>query len=214
MAVSYPFSSKISHFVPPKQWASMRVARDLEKETGQKIIHFEKGDYQGPDFDTPQHVLDATEQALREGYVRYDPGPGLPELREALAQEMTGRGRPTQPRTVETWRSVSGVASRTALAHGSGTSIAGAGQCVQSPSREARWTMRGCLSVPDVGVRCGCVRAVIGGSATAPGAARRRHGARGFAPPVRATNAAVAGGTAMPSASAAIEPGGPVPSKK
>jgi len=100
MAVSYPFSSKISHFVPPKQWASMRVARDLEKETGQKIIHFEKGDYQGPDFDTPQHVLDATEQALREGYVRYEPGPGLPELREALAQEMTGRGRPTQPEEV------------------------------------------------------------------------------------------------------------------
>ena len=100
MAVSYPFSSKISHFVPPKQWASMRVARDLEKKTGQKIIHFEKGDYQGPDFDTPQHVLDATEQALRDGYVRYDPGPGLPELREALAEEMTGRGRPTKPEEV------------------------------------------------------------------------------------------------------------------
>ena len=100
MAVSYPFSSKISHFVPPKQWASMRVARDLEKKTGQKIIHFEKGDYQGPDFDTPQHVLDATEQALRDGYVRYDPGPGLSELREALAEEMTGRGRPTQPEEI------------------------------------------------------------------------------------------------------------------
>jgi len=100
MEVSYPFSSKISHFVPPKQWASMRVARDLEKKTGQKIIHFEKGDYQGPDFDTPQHVLDATEQALRDGYVRYDPGPGLPELREALAEEMTGRGRPTKPEEV------------------------------------------------------------------------------------------------------------------
>ncbi len=100
MAVSYPFSSKISHFVPPKQWDSMRVARDLEKETGQRIIHFEKGDYQGPDFDTPQHVLDATEQALRDGYVRYDPGPGLPELREALAEEMTGRGRPTKPEEV------------------------------------------------------------------------------------------------------------------
>ena len=100
MAVSYPFSSKISHFVPPKQWASMRVAKDLEKKTGQKIIHFEKGDYQGPDFYTPQHILDATEQALRDGYVRYDPGPGLSELREAIAQEMTGRGRPTVPEEV------------------------------------------------------------------------------------------------------------------
>ena len=81
MAFSYPFSSKISHFVPPRQWASMRVARDLEKQTGQKIIHFEKGDYQGPEFYTPEHVLDATIQAIKEGYVRYDPGPGLPDRR-------------------------------------------------------------------------------------------------------------------------------------
>lgn len=100
MAVSYPFSTKISHFVPPKQWASMRVARDLEKKTGQKIIHFEKGDYQGPDFDTPEHILVATEEALRAGYVRYDPGPGLSELREAIAEEVTSRGRKTVPEEV------------------------------------------------------------------------------------------------------------------
>jgi aspartate/methionine/tyrosine aminotransferase len=75
----------------------MRVARELERKTGKKIIHFEKGDYQGPDFDTPEHVLDATEQALRDGYVRYDPGPGLPELREAIAEKMLERGRPTEP---------------------------------------------------------------------------------------------------------------------
>ena len=100
MAVSYPFSTKISHFVPPKQWASMRVARDLEKQTGKRIIHFEKGDYQGPDFDTPEHILKATEDALRAGYVRYDPGPGLDELREAIAEEVTSRGRKTLPEEV------------------------------------------------------------------------------------------------------------------
>ncbi len=94
---SYGYSSRTSHFVPPKQWASMRVARELERKTGKKIIHFEKGDYQGPDFDTPEHVLDATEKALRDGYVRYDPGPGLPELREAIAEKMLERGRPTEP---------------------------------------------------------------------------------------------------------------------
>ncbi|MCA9810116.1 MAG: aminotransferase class I/II-fold pyridoxal phosphate-dependent enzyme [Candidatus Dadabacteria bacterium] len=100
MAVSYPFSSKISHFVPPKQWASMRIARDLEKKTGTKIIHFEKGDYQGPDFYTPDHVLEATIQALKDGYVRYDPGPGLPELREAIAAETSKFGRKTKPEEV------------------------------------------------------------------------------------------------------------------
>jgi aspartate/methionine/tyrosine aminotransferase len=97
MAMTYPFSRRISHFVPPKQWASMRVAKELEKTTGRKIIHFEKGDYQGPDFDTPEHIIEATVRALKEGYVRYDPGPGLPELREAIAEEMTKRGRRTTP---------------------------------------------------------------------------------------------------------------------
>jgi aspartate/methionine/tyrosine aminotransferase len=97
MKDKYPFSKRISHFVPPKQWASMRIAKQVEKETGKRIIHFEKGDYQGPDFDTPEHTLEATVRALKEGYVRYDPGPGLPELREAIAEEMKKRGRPTTP---------------------------------------------------------------------------------------------------------------------
>ncbi len=100
MSKSYPFSSRTKHFVQPKQWASMRVAKEQEKKTGKRIIHFEKGDYQGPDFDTPKHVLDATEQALREGYVRYDPGPGLDELRQAIADRMANRGRITDPEEV------------------------------------------------------------------------------------------------------------------
>lgn len=100
MSVSYPFSSRTEHFVQPKQWASMRVAKEQEKKTGKRIIHFEKGDYQGPDFETPKHVLDATEKALRDGYVRYDPGPGLDELRQAIADRMANRGRPTDPEEV------------------------------------------------------------------------------------------------------------------
>lgn len=96
MTMDYPFSSRVEHFVLPKQWASMRVAKELEEKTGKKIIHFEKGDYQGPDFETPAHMLDATIQALKGGYVRYNPGAGLQELREAIAEEMTTRGRKTE----------------------------------------------------------------------------------------------------------------------
>ncbi len=95
MTIRYPFSKRVNHFVPPKQWASMRIAKEVEKNTGKKVIHFEKGDYQGPDFDTPSFMIDATTNALKEGYVRYDPGPGLPELREVIAGEMTKRGRKT-----------------------------------------------------------------------------------------------------------------------
>ncbi len=88
-------SSRTSHFVLPKQWASLRKAEALERETGKRIIHFEKGDFQGEEFQPAPHIMEACVKALAEGHVRYVPGPGLPELREAIADEATKRGRPT-----------------------------------------------------------------------------------------------------------------------
>jgi len=56
-------------------------ARALEAE-GRDIIHLQIGE---PDFDTPEHVVEAAAQALRDGYTHYCPAPGIPELREAAA---------------------------------------------------------------------------------------------------------------------------------
>jgi aspartate/methionine/tyrosine aminotransferase len=56
-------------------------ARALEAE-GRKIIHLEIGE---PDFDTPAHVIEAAQRALRDGATHYCPAPGIPELREAVA---------------------------------------------------------------------------------------------------------------------------------
>jgi aspartate/methionine/tyrosine aminotransferase len=89
-------SSRTSHFVLPKQWASMRKAEALEKETGKRVIHFEKGDFQGDEFYPAPHIYEAAARAVHEGHVRYVPGPGIPELRDAIAEEATKRGRPTQ----------------------------------------------------------------------------------------------------------------------
>jgi aspartate/methionine/tyrosine aminotransferase len=89
-------SSRTSHFVLPKQWASMRKAEALEKESGKRVIHFERGDFQGDEFYPAPHIYEAASRAIHEGHVRYVPGPGLPELRDAIAEEATKRGRPTQ----------------------------------------------------------------------------------------------------------------------
>ncbi len=36
MSKSYPFSSRTKHFVQPKQWASMRVAKEAGKKDREK----------------------------------------------------------------------------------------------------------------------------------------------------------------------------------
>src|SRR6202451_4033657 len=56
-------------------------ARALEKQ-GHSIIHLELGE---PDFPTPAHVVEAGKRALDEGWTKYGPTQGLPELREAIA---------------------------------------------------------------------------------------------------------------------------------
>jgi aspartate aminotransferase len=56
-------------------------ARALEAQ-GKSIIHLEIGE---PDFPTPKHVVEAGKKALDEGWTKYGPTAGLPDLRQAIA---------------------------------------------------------------------------------------------------------------------------------
>jgi aspartate aminotransferase len=40
-----------------------------------------------PDFDTPQHIKDAAAKALADGFTKYTPSSGIPELRQAIAEK-------------------------------------------------------------------------------------------------------------------------------
>jgi aspartate/methionine/tyrosine aminotransferase len=60
-------------------------ARELERQ-GKEVVHLEIGE---PDFDTPQNVVDAGVEALRKGWTHYGPSAGLPELRQAIADEVS-----------------------------------------------------------------------------------------------------------------------------
>jgi aspartate/methionine/tyrosine aminotransferase len=62
-------------------------ARALEAE-GRPIVHLEIGE---PDFDTPANVREAAKRALDEGATHYAPFPGIPALREAIADDATTR---------------------------------------------------------------------------------------------------------------------------
>jgi aspartate aminotransferase len=72
-------------------------AKALEVQ-GRDILHFEIGE---PDFDTPAHITEAAIQALRDGYTHYGPTPGLPVLREAIAEAVSkSRGLAVTPEEV------------------------------------------------------------------------------------------------------------------
>lgn len=61
------------------------AARKLEQQ-GKEIIHLEIG---RPDFNTPQHIVEAAVDALRAGKHHYSPNAGIPELRQTIAGKFT-----------------------------------------------------------------------------------------------------------------------------
>ncbi|ABX08718.1 pyridoxal phosphate-dependent aminotransferase [Prochlorococcus marinus] len=58
----------------------------LLKKEGKDICSLSAGE---PDFDTPNYIVNAAIEALRNGITRYGPAAGDPELREAIAQKLT-----------------------------------------------------------------------------------------------------------------------------
>lgn len=60
-------------------------AKKLEA-AGKDIVHLEIGE---PDFDTPGNIIEAAVKALSNGWTHYGPSAGLPELREAVAEEVS-----------------------------------------------------------------------------------------------------------------------------
>ena len=62
-------------------------ARALEA-SGRDIIHLQIGE---PDFDTPANAREAAKRALDDGATHYAPFPGIPALREAIAEDATAR---------------------------------------------------------------------------------------------------------------------------
>lgn len=56
-------------------------AKKLEAE-GKDIVHLQIGE---PDFDTPRNIIDAGINALNSGYTHYTAAPGIPAVRETIA---------------------------------------------------------------------------------------------------------------------------------
>ncbi len=65
-----------------KEWAAK----------GHRVYPFHLGDINLP---TPEIIVEATERAIAEGYTGYCPGAGIPELREAIADDVATKRKVT-----------------------------------------------------------------------------------------------------------------------
>jgi aspartate aminotransferase len=81
-------SSSVQRIAPSATMAISAKAAAL-KRAGEDVIALAAGE---PDFDTPAHIVAAAKQAMDEGFFKYTPASGIPELREAWA-DLIGRRR-------------------------------------------------------------------------------------------------------------------------
>jgi aspartate/methionine/tyrosine aminotransferase len=93
MSATPPLAARMSRLVTESAFEVLAKARALEAQ-GRKVVHLEIGE---PDFDTPEHIVQAAVDALHAGFTHYVPAAGLPEVREAVGDFFGRTGRPGYP---------------------------------------------------------------------------------------------------------------------
>ena len=80
--MKHVFADRMSLLGTETAFEVLAKAKALEAQ-GKDIVHLEIGE---PDFTTPKNIIDAACLALNGGYTHYTPAPGIPEVRETIAQ--------------------------------------------------------------------------------------------------------------------------------
>src|SRR3954454_2247743 len=73
-------SSRVARAKISASASSAQRTREL-RAAGRDIIGLSQGE---PDFDTPEHIIEAANRAMRDGRTRYTPVDGTPELKQAI----------------------------------------------------------------------------------------------------------------------------------
>ncbi len=75
----------IAKKITPSLTLSIDSKAKALKAEGKDICGFAAGE---PDFDTPDHIKLGAAQALAEGFTKYTPSSGIPELRQAISEKL------------------------------------------------------------------------------------------------------------------------------
>ncbi|CAH0218727.1 pyridoxal phosphate-dependent aminotransferase [Peribacillus sp. NPDC101481] len=77
-------ANRVQSLTPSTTLAITAKAKEL-KAQGLDIIGLGAGE---PDYNTPQHIIDAALLSMNEGQTKYTPSAGLPKLKEAIAAKL------------------------------------------------------------------------------------------------------------------------------
>lgn len=77
-------AQRLNRVAEPQTIRMAKLGREL-KAKGINLIDLSLGE---PDFRTPEHICQAAVKAMEEGYFKYTPVMGMPELREAICQKL------------------------------------------------------------------------------------------------------------------------------
>jgi aspartate aminotransferase len=77
-------ASRVGALTPSSTLAITAKAKEL-KAQGKDVIGLGAGE---PDFNTPQHIIDAAVQSMNEGFTKYTPSGGLPDLKNEIAAKL------------------------------------------------------------------------------------------------------------------------------
>ena len=75
-------SERVKQIAPAKTLEMAAKAREMRAQ-GIDVISMSLGE---PDMDTPEHIRNAAHEAIESGWSHYGPIPGIPSLREAVAE--------------------------------------------------------------------------------------------------------------------------------
>jgi len=81
--MNYKISRRAASLTPSITLAIDSKAKQM-KADGIDVVGFAAGE---PDFATPRHITDAAIKALNDGFTKYTPSSGIPELRQAAADK-------------------------------------------------------------------------------------------------------------------------------
>ena len=81
--MNYKISNRAASLTPSITLAVDAKAKQMKAE-GVDVVGFGAGE---PDFATPRHIVEAAIKALNDGFTKYTPSSGIPELRQAAADK-------------------------------------------------------------------------------------------------------------------------------